>query len=245
MSQANIEHVDSQTISESKPASIEALSTPAPKKRMNSTAVYIFATVILPLILFYVLQTQYALLPTLIISSIPPILHTIYDFLKNRRIDTLGLIIIVSFAATLAIGEATKNVRVLLLSNSIVMLLMGGCWILGLVLGKRPALFEIAAREEPERFEALWTESEGFRRLMRRLTIMWGVGLVVGFVGTVVVVMVVRDVETATNVTNWLAPGVIVALGLATSMVTKRAHRDVGAEVPDVETGVAQPKVVG
>jgi hypothetical protein len=120
----------------------------------------------------------------LIASAVPPIVWSVVELARFRRVDALSAIVLLGIALSLGVMALGGSPRMLLMRESLVSGLIGIAF-LGSLFRKRPLVFYLAratlARETPEgvaRFDLLWRERPRFVSAMRMLTAVWGVGLV-------------------------------------------------------------------
>lgn len=118
----------------------------------------------------------------LIVSSLPPVVWSVYELLWFRRVDALSLLVLGGIVLSLLALLLGGSPRVLLMRESLLSGLFGVAFLLSLPL-RRPLVFYLAratvARESDEgirRFDLRWQEA-GFRRGIRQMTLLWGCGL--------------------------------------------------------------------
>ncbi|CAF1458570.1 unnamed protein product [Adineta ricciae] len=75
---------------------------------------------VLPLVLFFVLQKRIGTLYALLISGAPPLVMVILKAIISRTLDALGLLILLGFVISAVVALITKNDTVLLLEKSLV-----------------------------------------------------------------------------------------------------------------------------
>jgi hypothetical protein len=114
-------------------------------------------------------------------GAIFPVSAIVVGFARNRRVDALGIIIQVATAASI-LGSLLFTSPYLLLAKG--SLLTGGVGTMFLVslAARRPLIFHLASttgQDEAGRaeYEQMWQEDARYRSLMRRLTLVWGLGL--------------------------------------------------------------------
>ncbi|KAJ3015901.1 hypothetical protein HKX48_004314 [Thoreauomyces humboldtii] len=184
------------------------------KAQLNSMANISF-NVIIPLALYYILQNKLQLIVVLIISGIPPLLYVLYNAIRYRKIEFVGCVIVVSFIATLILSEVTQNVRILLLKDSITLLLMGVMWLWTLLpitwKGQRirPLAYQMMADGDPPYYDSLWHSRPRFRRNLKIITALWGVSLTGEFIAKLCIIIFVKDIKQATNMSQILSPAVL------------------------------------
>jgi hypothetical protein len=119
----------------------------------------------------------------LIASAVPPVLWSIVELARFRRVDALSVIVLIGIALSIGAMALGGSPRMLLLRESLVSGAIGVAFLLSLLM-RRPLIFYLAraatAREaagSAERLNALWDEKPSFAVSMRIMTAVWGVGL--------------------------------------------------------------------
>ncbi len=164
----------------------------------------------------------------LLAASLVPVFGIVLSIIRNRRVDFIGIIVLVGLAASIAGVAFGGTQRLLLLRESFA---TGG---IGLALFISPIFPKpigyyivrrfLTAHEASHgmRFERLY-ESPDFRRMLRRLTFFWGVllltefGLRVFMALTLPVVFVVATSPLILNALT-LTGGVISAIWMSRSI---------------------------
>lgn len=118
----------------------------------------------------------------LMVSALPPILWSVIELLRFRRIDALSLLVVGGIVLSLLVMLLGGSPRVLLMRESLLSGLFGVVFLLSLLAG-RPLIYHLAlatvARESADgqaRFIQRWQEP-AFRQAIRRMTGLWGWGL--------------------------------------------------------------------
>ncbi|MFM0242651.1 VC0807 family protein [Paraburkholderia phytofirmans] len=119
----------------------------------------------------------------LIASAVPPIVWSLIELARFRRIDALSVIVVAGIVLSVAAMALGGSPRMLLLRESLISGAIGVVFLLSLPM-RRPLIFYLAratvAREMEGgavRFEALWQERPALVSAMRLMTLVWGVGL--------------------------------------------------------------------
>jgi hypothetical protein len=119
----------------------------------------------------------------LIASAVPPIVWSLVELVRFRRIDALSVMVVAGIALSVAAMALGGSPRMLLLRESLVSGAVGVVFLLSLPM-RRPLIFYLAratvAREMEggaARFEALWQERPALVAAIRLMTLVWGVGL--------------------------------------------------------------------
>jgi hypothetical protein len=142
----------------------------------------ILVNFVLPYVIFSYYQPTLGDVKALIASSVPPIVWSIVELIRKRRIDAISLMVIAGIVLGLLAFVGGGSVKFLQLRENLVTAIIGLLF-LGSVVVKRPIIYEFArageARQSAEKaaaFEAL-RERPGFRQTMVTMTIVWGVGM--------------------------------------------------------------------
>jgi hypothetical protein len=137
---------------------------------------------VLPYAIFSYYQPTLGDVKALIASSVPPIVWSIVELIRKRRVDAISLIVIAGIVLGLLAFIGGGSVKFLQLRENLVTAIIGLLF-LGSVLVKRPIIYEFArageARQSAEKaaaFEAL-RERPGFRQTMVTMTLVWGFGM--------------------------------------------------------------------
>jgi hypothetical protein len=119
----------------------------------------------------------------LIASAVPPIVWSLIELARFRRVDALSVMVVAGIVLSVAAMALGGSPRVLLLRESLVSGAIGVVFLLSLPM-RRPLIFYLAratvAREMEggaAHFEALWRDRPTLATSMRLMTLVWGVGL--------------------------------------------------------------------
>ena len=162
----------------------------------------------------------------LMFSALPPVLWSVVELVRFRRVDALSLLVLLGIALSLLAMLLGGDARLLLLRESLVTGLIG-CAFLASLLMKRPLVFYLAratlARESEQgrqRFERLWEQGD-FRGAIRQMTMWWGLGLSLEATARVYMAWTWK-VERVLLVAPFIAYGVMGALCLMTLLYRRR-----------------------
>jgi intracellular septation protein A len=167
----------------------------------------------LPAALYYGLRTGGVnQLAALLIAGAPPAVRVGLVLARTRQIDTMGMLVLAAVLLTALSSLITGNPRTLLLRNAILGIPFG-LWMLASLRASRPLTYELAKSLLPNKeraFEQEWTDKPGIRRVWRRLTILWGCGLLIH---------AAASVAMAATLATDAVPGLETALWLAMFIV--------------------------
>jgi hypothetical protein len=150
--------------------------------RKLSIAVEVAVNFLLPWLVFHFTKDRFGETKGLLLSSIPPILWSIFGVIRFRRLDAVSVIVVLGILISLGIFALGGSPRMLLVRESLITGVVG-ILLLGSLLLPRPLMFYVAqataAQHSPENaqtFGTLW-KRPSFVKCMYRLTRVWGVGL--------------------------------------------------------------------
>jgi intracellular septation protein A len=175
-----------------------------------------------PTALYYGLRTcgvnQVA---ALLIAGAPPTARVAVVLARTRQIDTMGVLILAAVLLTVISSLITGDPRTLLVRNAILGIPFG-LWMLASLHASRPLTYQLAKSLLPTKeraFEREWTDKPGIRRVWRRLTILWGCGLLIHAAASVAMaatlaVDAVPGLETALWLTMFIVLQIITQIAL-------------------------------
>src|SRR5260221_7455393 len=150
---------------------------------------------ILPFVIYTYAEAGLGDVRALLASWVRPILWSLVEFARHRRIDALSLLVISGIALSLLAMLGGGGVRFLQLREKLVTAVIGLVF-LGSALVGEPLVYELArasmrrkSEDEAQQFEALQIHA-GFRRTMTLMTLVWGFGLLADVAVSVVLVFV-------------------------------------------------------
>ncbi|MBK1787649.1 hypothetical protein JHE00_25260 [Prauserella sp. ASG 168] len=151
---------------------------------------------VVPIVGFYVLRAL-GVEPVLalILAGVPTIVHFGYRAIAKRKLDALGIFVLVVLAGSVALSFVTGSARFLLAREGWFTGVIG-IGFLATLWTARPLAFRmargmlehstLAATLRPDTWDARWEGSARFRRTWRVATVLWGVGLLADAVARVV-----------------------------------------------------------
>ena len=120
--------------------------------------------------------------PALLVASLPPILWSVVEFARNRRVDAVSVLVIAGIVLSLLAFIGGGSVRFLQLRENLVTGLVGLVFLGSVAIG-RPIIYQLAraaklrqSRSDAEEFEEL-RGNPYFHRSMNVMTLVWGFGL--------------------------------------------------------------------
>jgi len=141
------------------------------------------ANFLAPYVVYQLLDARYGDVDALIASAMPPLLWSVFELIKTRRLDAISVIVVTSILFTVGATAMGGSARLIQIRDALVTGVIGVIFLASLVL-KRPMIFYLAratmARNTEEgaaEFEAMWLRP-GVPKVFRVLTAVWGAGLV-------------------------------------------------------------------
>ena len=188
---------------------------------------------VLPYLIFAFAQPHYGDVDALIASSAPPILWSIAEFARHRRVDALSMLVLFGIVLSLVAVAGGGSAKFLQLREKLVTVIIGLVFLASAAIGK-PLIYQLArarmvrdSSDELEEFEAL-RSNKYFRRTMTVLTVVWGAGLLVDAAVSIALVYAL-PIKTYLAVNPVVSYGTMGALSLWTFLYVKR-QRKKGAE---------------
>jgi hypothetical protein len=187
------------------------------------------ANFILPFVIYNHFETPWGEVRALLASSAPPILWSLAEFARHRRVDALSVLVVSGIALSLLAMAGGGGVRFLQLREKLVTAVIGMVF-LGSALIGRPLVYELArasmrrkSEAEAQQFEALQVHA-GFRRTMTVMTLVWGLGLLADVALSVALIFAL-SIRSYLLVNPVLGYGTIGGLSLWSFLYGRRAKR--------------------
>jgi hypothetical protein len=178
------------------PPSSPPSSSPSPSpvaRRLGAVGLDIVVNIALPLAIYLYGRAPWGPVPALIASSAPPVLWSVVELVRSRRLDALSLIVLAGIALSLLAFVGGGSVKALQLREKYVTLLIGLAFLGSAAIGK-PLIWYLAKATEARRSQQAAAALEAnrdrpaLRRAMNVMTLVWGFGLVAEFAVGVVLV---------------------------------------------------------
>jgi len=167
--------------------------TPAQGGRVRTIALIVILDVAAPLAAYGLLRSAGVTAVTaLLLSGVFPALGVTISAIRNRRLDVVGALVLAGIAVGTVLGLASHSARVLLVEGSVPTAIFGvAC--LGSLRARRPLMFSVALEftgpdtAKGREMTSLW-RYEGYRRVLRVITAVWGIGFLLEAALRVVIV---------------------------------------------------------
>jgi hypothetical protein len=172
-------------------------------------------------------------------------INTAVGTIRRRRLDGVGILVLVEIATSVALLFATDDPRLILLKPSLYTVVAAGYLYVTCVVGK-PMVYQaatpIATGGDPLRLAAYreaWEVSTSFRRRERLLTAVFGSALLIEAVlrGVIIYTLPADDVATALTVSQ--VPGIVLLAGAM--LVAKLQVPALSRVVDEIQERLARP----
>lgn len=200
------------------------------RDRGRTLALEIAVNFALPWLVYVMAEKPLGQVEALLLSSAPPILWSIAEFLRHRRIDAVSLLVLAGIALSLLAFVGGGSVRLLQMREKLVTVVIGLVFLGSAAIG-RPLIYELARATmrrrqqsaELARFESL-RDNRYFRRTMTVMTLAWGFGLLADAALSLFLIytLSIRDYLIAGPVLGY---GTMGALSLWTFLYARRQRR--------------------
>jgi hypothetical protein len=146
-----------------------------------------------PLALYWWLRSQgWTTVTSLVVSGVLPAVGVVLGIVRKRRMDVVGVVVLLGIAVGTALGLASGSARLVLLEGSVPTTMFGAVC-LGSLWTSRPLMYRFAVEflgaDTPrgQDFAALW-RYPGFRHAFKVVTTVWGVAYLLEAAARVVIV---------------------------------------------------------
>jgi uncharacterized membrane protein (DUF485 family) len=143
----------------------------------------ILCNFILPWLCYRLAKPHWGEIHAIMASAAPPILWSLVEFARNRRIDAISIMVLGGIGLSLVGFALGGSPKLLLMRESLITGLIGLAFVVSALIGK-PLIYVLArasmARRSPEdtsEFDSYRDKPE-FRRTMTVMTIVWGIGFI-------------------------------------------------------------------
>ena len=211
-----------------KPRSIDHIAGYA-RKNGGHIVVEALVNFILPFLIFNYAEASLGDVGALLASSAPPILWSLIEFARHRRLDAVSVLVVSGIALSLLAMLGGGGARFLQLREKLVTAVIGLVFLGSALVGK-PLIYELAragmrrkSDAEAQEFEALQVHA-GFRRTMMVMTLVWGIGLLAN-VGVSVLLVFTLSIREYLIIDPILGYGTMGVLALWSWLYVQRAKR--------------------
>jgi intracellular septation protein A len=195
---------------------------PAGAGRFRSIATIVIFYVAIPLAAYNLLRSAgLSAVTALLLSGVFPAAGVAIGVIRHRRLDVVGALVLAGIVVGTALGLVSGNARFLLVEGSVPTAVFGGACLASL-RSRRPLMFSLALEftgpdtAKGREMTTLWPY-DGFRRVFRVITAVWGAGF---FLEAALRIVIVYNTSTGTalatsNVTPFIWAGALSAWTVA------------------------------
>jgi len=195
----------------------------------------LIVNIALPWLAYRLALPHYGAVGALAVSAIPPVAWIVWDLFHSRHFDTLSALVLAGIVPLLAWALVDNNLHRRGLEDPMVSGIIGVTFLLSLLL-RKPLVYYLArstiARRSPEdveRFERDYRERPALAALIRRMTLIWGLGLTIENAARYWVVSTWNDAQQAEYISTALRWSIYGSLTLWTIWTRRRIKRDADA----------------
>lgn len=149
--------------------------------RLRSIAKIVIIDVAAPLIAYSLLRSAgMSTVTALVLSGVFPALGVAIGVVRHRRLDVVGALVLAGILVGTLLGLISHNARLVLMEGSVPTAIFGvAC--LGSLWTRRPLMYSFSVEftgpdtAKGREMISLW-QHEGFRRIFRVITAVWGIG---------------------------------------------------------------------
>ena len=217
--------------------------------RLRSIAKIVIIDVAAPLIAYNLLRSAgMSTVTALVLSGVFPALGVATGVIRHRRLDVVGALVLAGILAGTVLGLISHSTRLVLMEGSVPTAIFGvAC--LGSLWTRRPLMFGMSVEfigpdtAKGREMISLW-QYEGFRRIFRVITAVWGVGFLLE---AALRVAIVYNTSTATalslsKVTPYIWIGIFITWTVAYGRSQgKKGQQMMAAVAAADEPGISDP----
>jgi len=211
-------------------------AAPATRSRLRSVTMIVVLDIAVPLAAYSLLRRAgLSTVTALLLSGVFPAVAVTVGIIRHRRLDVVGALVLAGIVVGSVLGLISHNARLLLMEGSVPTAIFGlGC--LGSLRARQPLMFSFALEfagpdtAQGREMTRLW-QYDGYRRVFRTITVVWGAGfLVEAALRTVVVAETSTGTALAVSkVTPYVFLGVLSAWTVAYGAHRKRTGQRLAA----------------
>lgn len=168
---------------------------------------------LIPWGMYMLLSPYVGHLMALSIVTLIPLVENVFHFVKHRNLDVFGGLMLMTFILSLVMVLLGGSEKMLLLRESMITGVVGIVFLSSLLLNK-PMIYHLASRfTRVTNIEQKW-QNAYFRKMMRNMTLIWGVLLVLEACTKVVMIyeLSVGEVLALSSVVLYSFVGVAIGL---------------------------------
>jgi intracellular septation protein A len=177
----------------------------------------------------------------LLLSGVFPALGVAITAVQHRRLDVVGALVLAGIAVGTALGLVSHSARLLLVEGSVPTAVFGIA-LLGSLRARRPLMYSFALEftgpdtAKGREMTRLW-QYEGFRRVFRTITVVWGVAFLLE---AALRVVIVYHTSTGTALaSSKITPWLFIAVLLAWTVAYGAHHRKKGERMAAAASAAA------
>ncbi len=187
-------------------------------RKASGPGMEILVNFVLPYLIYIGAEHRIGAAHALMAASLPPILWSIVEFIRKRRVDAVSMLVIAGIILSLLAFIGGGSVKFLQLRENLVTGLIGLVFLGSAAIG-RPLIYQLAratmlrkSPSEAERMEKLRGNNQGFRRTMTIMTLVWGVGLLAQTVVACILVfrMTIRHYLVVSPIVGYGTTGLLI-----------------------------------
>lgn len=194
--------------------------------RLRPIVMIVIFDVAAPLAAYGVLRSAgLTAVTALLLSGVFPLLGVAISAIRNRRLDVVGALVLAGIAVGTVAGLVSHSARLLLIEGSVPTAVFGvAC--LGSLWARRPLMFSFGLEftgpdtAKGREMTSLW-QYEGYRRIFRIITTVWGIGFLIEAALRVVIVF---NTSTGTALASSKVTPFVFAAILSAWTVAYGAH---------------------
>lgn len=234
----------------SRDAERTAETGPATGGGLRTTAKVLIIDVAAPLATYNLLRSAgMTTVTALVLSGVIPAFGVAAGIIRHRRLDVVGALVLAGIVVGMVLGLVSHSARLVLMEGSVPTAVLGVAF-LGSLWTRRPLMFSFALEfigpDTAQGREMTWLwQYEGFRRIFRIITTVWGVGFLLE---AALRVLIVYGTSTGTALASstvtpfvWVAGLLAWAVAYGARQKKKGERLAAVSEIPQASSAPPRP----
>ncbi|MCM2534429.1 hypothetical protein NDK43_21445 [Neobacillus pocheonensis] len=180
--------------------------------------------ILIPYLIYYIAyKSGINIQLAFILGAIWSAIMVLLSLIRKRQLDGLALFMLVIMIASLVTSLIAGNPRIMVAKESVISGVLGILSLASLA-SKRPAFFYLIQKffsMNPEEWEKRWDQKAEFRRVLRLMSLVWGVGFTVEAIVRIVIAFTL-PIQTSIILSPILMYIAIIVLVLWTRIYAKK-----------------------
>jgi hypothetical protein len=214
-------------------------------RQLRNAGAEIAVNFVLPWLVYHWSEPYWGTSGALIASSVPPTLWSVVQWLQNRRVDAVSVMILAGIALSVLATVLGGSPKMLLMRESLISGIVGLAFLVTM-FSRRPLMFYLAratlvrqSADHATKFDAVAIRDDGrCASWLSTMNFAWGAGLVVESIVRVALIETLTPGQVLL-ISPWVTYGIYGVLGVWTWWYRKRLIRRYAVKLDTLPTPTA------